>query len=172
MKRSSFTTLCLGTALTVPFLLGGCEKQQEAGIYKDVASCTADGYSQKECEKALADAEKQHVSLAPKYDTKKNCEDDFGSGQCQQTAQQGHASFFPYYYWYMMGRNGVVTQPVYRTADGYFRSSGGTDLGYSAGRTSVSESAAKARPSVSTTTVERGGFGAFGRARAGGGFGS
>jgi uncharacterized protein YgiB involved in biofilm formation len=172
MKRSSFTTLSLGTAAFASLtLLAGCEKQKEAGIYKDVSSCVADGYSQSECQKAMDTAAAQHVALAPKYDSKANCEGDFGSNQCQQTVSQGHVSFFPYYWWYMMGRSSVVSQPVYRDSSGYFRSSRGSELSSSPGRTFLYESVATAHPSISTSTVERGGFGSFGESFHSGGFG-
>ena len=156
MKRSSSLRLVLmgGAALT----LGACDNPVEVGIFETVEQCTVMGYSQSNCESAIADARKEHVKSAPKYASRADCEAEFGRCEPGPTASQqppqgpqnpqgpqgtpggeqsafGGGSFFmPLLAGYMMGQmmggNRYSGQPLYRPQAG---AAGGTGLYTGAG---------------------------------------
>ncbi|MDH3704245.1 MAG: DUF1190 domain-containing protein, partial [Alphaproteobacteria bacterium] len=110
---------------------------------------------------------------APKYNSKADCEADFGAERCETAPYRssgGGSVFMPLMMGYMMGsmiagRSSVVSQPLYRSADDSknFRTGDNRKVGGATGVTKVARSATK-RPTVKSRTTSRGGFGARGRA--------
>jgi uncharacterized protein YgiB involved in biofilm formation len=174
-----------GAALSV----AACEddKTEKAAIYETIAQCVADGNSQATCDKARTDAFRLSADVAPKFDSKTECEEAYGVGACaddqaikssfdigndeatKQAAAShgGSGSTFIYYRpWptaYMFGST-VQSQPIYvsRGVNGGFRDAGyhtasGTSVSRSAGTVSLSK-AATVVPRTSAV-VSRGGFG-------------
>lgn len=153
--------------------LTACEEPQvDALVFDSVQQCLADNELPREqCESNYAEARRQHVQTAPKYTSQEACEADFGSEQCEQAPQRtqsGGSVFMPLMMGYMMGsmlgRSGVATQPLYRSADDSktWRTADNQKVGTTTGRTQVARSATRP-PSVKTSTVARGGFGASAR---------
>lgn len=158
MRIACLSALGIAALLTVG--LTGCAKQVKTGIYKDVASCTNDGFTLKECNAAFAYAKKTHRVFAPKYKTEADCEKTFGVGKCDQMAQSQGTVYFPFLFWYVVGVGNVHAQPVYQSQTGVFYSSGGRRLGSAAGRTTVSEDTVE-EPTATSETVEEEGSESF-----------
>jgi uncharacterized protein YgiB involved in biofilm formation len=56
------------------------EKPEQAKVYHDAAECTKDGvYTKNFCETEFANAQKTHMSIAPKFETKEQCEEETGT---------------------------------------------------------------------------------------------
>lgn len=154
--------------------LSACEEPQvDALVFDSLQQCLADkDLTREQCEANYQEAQKRHVATAPKYVSREACESDFGAAQCEQAPQRtqdGGSVFMPLMMGYMMGsmlanRAGVVTQPLYRSADDSrtYRTADNQKVGTTTGRTQVARSVTRA-PSVKTSTVARGGFGASGR---------
>lgn len=179
MKRSlAISLVLLGSGMA----LSSCaeEKKVEAAAYNGSDQCIADGkFSRDDClsdyKTAVADFEK----TAPAFNTKKDCEEEFGDGKCQ-TAPATHpagggSSFVPYMMGYMMGSHSSVSpvqvapQALYRSrATSNFVNGGGTPVTKGLGSfTLKSRSSTFSAPAVRKTTIARGGFG--GRSSFGGG---
>ena len=167
---------------------------QEAGVFESVQQCTEAGFDTATCETSYAEAQAQDAQVAPKYESKADCEEDFGPGKCdetklteenanrvpqQQTSNGGGNAFLWYYLWFrphMAGYTagpGVASQPLYRNWDsgthspGAFRNAEASTVSTRTGRVTVPSRTVASKPSMTrTTTVTRGVFG--GR---GGGFG-
>lgn len=177
MKRSrAISLLLMGTA---GLALAACDDGQpiETGIYENVAQCSRD-YAPQDCRKSFEEASVQNGKVAPKYASRGDCESDFGKDHCQPADPKyygGHSGgFMPMMMGYLMGRSSraddgsihqVVAQPLYRTFRGgqpaEFRTAEDIEVGSSIGRGTMRSSSMAARaPSVRTTTIARGGFGA------------
>lgn len=172
MKRSkSVALLAMGASVIA---LTACEEPQvDALVFESLQQCLANqDVSREQCEADFKAAKEQHAQVAPKYTSKEACEADFGSASCEtapQQTQSGGSVFMPLMMGYMMGsmlnnRAGVAPQPLYRSADDAkaFRTADNTRVGTQTGRVQVASSAAKA-PTMKTSTVSRGGFGASAR---------
>jgi uncharacterized protein YgiB involved in biofilm formation len=173
MKRSRSIALVMMGAGGI--VLTACDEPQvDANVFRDVEQCIDQpGASRAACEEAYGVAAAQHAAVAPKYADEADCETDFGAGQCETApyqTQSGGSVFMPLMMGYMMGsmlgggRGGFGAQPLYRSADapGTFRTADNQSVGTTTGATKVAQSAT-ARPTVKTSTVSRGGFGARAR---------
>lgn len=172
MKRSkSIGLVTMGVSVIA---LTACEEPQvDALVFDTLQQCLADqDLTREQCETNYNDARNRHVATAPKYTSQQACEADFGSAQCEQAPQRtqsGGSVFMPLMMGYMMGsmiggRSGVVSQPLYRSADDSktYRTADNKKVGTTTGKTQVARSATRA-PSTKTSTVSRGGFGARAR---------
>ncbi len=174
MKRSGAIRLVLmgTTALS----LSACEEPQvDALVFRSVEECQqAAELSADECRGQQATAERTHVQTSPKYASVADCEADFGAGECEIAPYQtssGGSVFMPLMAGFMMGQllgggfgSGVATQPLYRSRGASdLRTADNQSVGGATGRVAVSRSAAAA-PTVKTSTIRRGGFGASARA--------
>lgn len=173
MKKmnSRMGTLLMGVSL---FALAACEEPRvDAAIFESIEQCVNNGDGTRaQCEQGFNEARSQHAAVAPKYASAEDCQADFGPGKCEQAPQQttsGGSVFMPLMAGYMMGsllsgRRSMVSQPLYRSAgtSSAFRTADNRSVGSTTGRTKVASSATS-RPSVKTSTMSRGGFGASGR---------
>jgi uncharacterized protein YgiB involved in biofilm formation len=164
MKRSATVSLLLiGTAAA----LVGCgepEKQVDAAAYKNADQCIADGkFSREDCLADFTTAMEDFKTTAPIYQSKADCEAEFGADKCQARPDQqvagqvptgttsaasttnGGGGFSPFMMGYFMGSHSasspVVMQPqaLYapRAASG-FTNSQGTVLSNGLGRFKLS----------------------------------
>lgn len=172
MKRSrSIGLVTMGAGMIA---LTACEEPPvDALVFDSLQQCLADNdLTREQCEANYQEALRGHVATAPKYASKQACEADFGTEKCEQAPQQtqsGGSVFMPLMMGYMMGsmlagRSGVATQPLYRSADDSktWRTADNQKVGTTTGRTQVARSVTRA-PTVKTSTVARGGFGASAR---------
>lgn len=177
MKRSRFLKLAvLGAA---PMLLAGCEEERPAIVYESVEACiSAAQIPEQTCREDYARAEVQHAATAPRYYSSRDCEADFGAGQCAQSRQSG-GLFMPFMTGYMIaslmqggGNNWYSSpgshssQPLYRTnGSSTWRTADNTQIGNRSGATNVPASSAK--PATRAVTMSRSGFGSSASARGG-----
>jgi len=133
-------TLIASAAAATMIGLSGCSPQPEepkvsANVYRTVADCMADGHASNLCSSALAEAKAEAVKSTPTYESKQDCEQDWGSSNCGAagttlaTAEPEHelgtidtlastatstapaathhsSGFSPFFWGYMMGSNG------------------------------------------------------------------
>ena len=171
-KRSQSIALIMMGASAIA--LSACDEAQvDAMVYDTLQQCIDDpAMTPDQCKATYAVAKTEHAKVAPKYTSRADCEADFGPEHCEEApyrTQNGGSVFMPLMMGYMMGsmlagRNAVAPQPLYRSADdprGY-RTADNRKVGSGTGATKVAQSAARS-PSVKTSTVRRGGFGASAR---------
>jgi uncharacterized protein YgiB involved in biofilm formation len=173
MKRGTSFKYALLMGVSV-IALSACEEAKvDASVFETLQQCRDDPSSSKlECEKSFKEARSQHVSVAPKYSSKADCQADFGAGKCEQAPYRtsgGGSVFMPLMMGYMMGsmiggRRSMVAQPLYRSAKNSksFRTADNRNVGSTTGRTEVARSATS-RPSFKSSTIRRGGFGTSAR---------
>ena len=154
--------------------LSACEEPKvDAAIFDSLQQCINEpGMLREDCEKKYAEAKSQHAAVAPKYTSARDCQADFGAGQCEEApyrTQSGGSVFMPLMMGYMMGsmiggRGYGSSQPLYRTAKDRktYRTADNRKAGTATGRTQVARSATS-RPSFKSSTIKRGGFGSSGR---------
>ena len=179
-KRTAFINLArmkkqLAVApIAASFMLTGCgSDKQTAYIYQDLDDCISDNpEATSQCksayEKALQDAQK----TGPKYNSRRDCEYDFGVNQCQSMSQ---GSFFmPFMAGFMLSNimsPSYYSQPLFTSYSRYspyrnqwFGADGNRygDLNYK--RVKVRKSAFNSKPPVART-IKRGGFGSTAKAK-------
>lgn len=146
-KRSKKAALILMVP-TATLLLAGCgsEEPVETAVYQNAEECAAFYNPPAECNAEFAKAQELHAQVAPKYQTKTECETDFGVGNCEtpataavstdpnapvQQQQQASSGFFMpmmmgFLAGQMLNRGGagqaapqksVPTQPLYKSRD-------------------------------------------------------
>lgn len=159
--------------------LTACDDQESVSVYKTVQECEYSAKTQElknrcalDYQNALANSAQQ----APKYNSKEDCEDEFGQGQCNnasttsnvQNTNGSHSSFmwFPLMHGFSSSSQNYPSQSLYSSSNRYspmynkFVDAKGNSFGSfsHSGSTSVSRSALSPKPVVTTTTT-RGGFG-------------
>lgn len=186
-KRSKKAALILMVP-TATLLLAGCgsEEPVETAVYQNAEECAAFYNPPAECNAEFAKAQELHAQVAPKYQSKAECETDFGAGNCEtpataavstdpnapvQQQQQASSGFFMpmmmgFLAGQMLNRGGqaapqksVPTQPLYKSRDDQstYRTAGNQPVARQSGVTSVLPS--QMQPKAGTV-VRRGGFGA------------
>ncbi|PPR62189.1 MAG: hypothetical protein CFH10_00907 [Alphaproteobacteria bacterium MarineAlpha4_Bin2] len=172
MKRSKSIGLLAMSASVIA--LTACEEPAvDAAVFENLSQCLADpNVERAQCEADYQAAKSQHAQVSPKYTSQQDCEADFGAEQCEAAPYQtrsGGSVFMPMMMGYMMGsmlggRSGVASQPLYRSTDDSknFRTADNKKVGNKIGRTQVARSSTRA-PSMKSSTVSRGGFGARAR---------
>lgn len=171
MKRS--TRIALVMMGTSALTLTACEEPKtDAAIFETVEQCVAEqGLTAEQCYGEFDAARAQHAEVAPKYNSRADCEADFGREGCEVSpyrSSSGGSIFMPLMAGFMMGQmmgGRGYTQPLYRSRDdrNAFRTAENRSVGDKVGRTQVSERAA-GRPAKKLYTQQRGGFGARARA--------
>lgn len=59
---------------------GDTEEKTLARVYQDPKQCAEDGvFTQNYCNEKFAEAQKEHIEIAPKFETKEQCEDETGT---------------------------------------------------------------------------------------------
>ncbi len=166
---------------TVPFLLSACSQPTPGLVYNSVNQCILDKrMSSSDCEFEFKRAYREHMRVAPRYQTNADCAADFGEAQCEQDPSNR-----AYYVPRMTGallpdprrqederREGKsvyrISQPVYEAKDdhGGFRLANNDVVARSNGAVTVDERDFRALPNGGFT--RRGGFGRVASFRAGG----
>jgi hypothetical protein len=98
MKRSHAIALgATGIILAGAWLGSGKgEGVSDAAIYADISECIRGGaLNREQCEGQFAEAEKNHVSAAPKFANAGECESQYGAGQCKPASFNGASVFVP-----------------------------------------------------------------------------
>ncbi|MBU1435887.1 MAG: DUF1190 domain-containing protein [Gammaproteobacteria bacterium] len=147
IKRSKKAALILMVP-TATLLLAGCgsEEPVQTAVYQNAEECAAFYNPPAECQAEFAKAQQLHAQVAPKYQSKTECETDFGIGNCEtpataavstdpnapvQQQQQASSGFFMpmmmgFLAGQMLNRGGagqaapqksVPTQPLYKSRD-------------------------------------------------------
>lgn len=173
MKRWNSISVALLAGASV-IALAACEEPTvDAAVFENVQQCLANpDMDPDQCRQGFSAARNQHSAVAPKYSSEQDCQADFGQDRCEEApyrTSSGGSVFMPLMMGYMMGsmiggRGSVASQPLYRSAGDAksFRTADNRKIGSATGRTRVARSAAS-RPSVKSSTLSRGGFGASGR---------
>ena len=174
MKRSGNIALLLMGVAGVAWTLTDTEAPAEVAVYDAPEQCAADGiYSGEQCEAEFAKAKTEHANVAPRYNSNRDCFNDFGYNQCQRVSNGGGSFWMPFMMGYMLaprpGVGSVATQPLYRSTDdpSRYRTASNQAVNGTKGLSKVSATATKP-PRMRTKTVARGGFGS--RAARSGGF--
>jgi len=174
----------LGVAIVASVAVTGCSNDvQEAEVYRSIEDCNLGNPGQEEaCQMAFENSEKEAERTAPKYNLRRDCEDEFGYDRCRRQSSSG--VFMPMMAGFMLGRMtggsptrcGMVTpysyrydycrsSPVFTSYSrrspyyGNWISADGRDYGsrYNSSVRASSKSFDK-KPTV-TKTISRGGFG-------------
>jgi len=172
MKRSKSVAL-LAMGASVIALTACDEPQVDALVFDSLQQCLANqDVPREQCEADFQAARSQHAQVAPKYASQQACETDFGAANCEtapQQTQSGGSIFMPLMMGYMMGSMlnrgaGVTPQPLYRSADDAktYRTADNRTVAKQTGPVQVAKAATRA-PTMKTSTVSRGGFGASAR---------
>ncbi|RVU35732.1 DUF1190 domain-containing protein [Rheinheimera riviphila] len=188
LKRSKKAALILMVP-TATLLLAGCgsEEPVQTAVYQNAEECAAFYNPPAECTAEFAKAQELHAQVAPKYQSKTECETDFGAGNCETPAtaavstdpnapvqqQQASSGFFMpmmmgFLAGQMLNRGGagqagsqksVPTQPLYKSRDDQstYRTASNQPVARQSGVTSVMPS--QMQPKAGNV-VRRGGFGA------------
>lgn len=193
-KRSRHVALLLAGATL--FTLSACREDEpvDAQSFPDLESCIAASkqnsiwFTEDDCRKNFAAAEKEYAETAPRYNSKELCEAEHGAGQCgADPAQQvqnsggGGGIFMPMLTGFLLGSmlsrgGGLFSQPMVRTADGRFSTPAGNQtFATNRGTGKVPQTAfAKSpttigKPPLTPAQVQqRGGFGRSATSRPGG----
>ena len=164
------------------FSLTRCKETVDAYQFGSVENCIISGdFTEAECNERFNVAQTEHARVAPRYQSRADCEAEHGAAACEprtaasateaagtagttETASSGGGLWMPLMIGWMMGRSlggPVPTQPLYRSSQaGKAQTAGGARVDAKAGPVSVAKSAA-ARPSAGRV-MARGGFGRTG----------
>ena len=159
----------LGAAIAA-VTLSACGSQEDVALVSSVEECSANTtHSRTDCETAYKKAQAEAARTGPKYSNIRNCEAEFGTGQCRQ--ERGGV-FMPLMAGFLVGQ--VLSNsynPVYRynnrSSSNYNRimTADGGVIG-KAGKSSYRVDSDSLKPKPRTTrTVSRGGFGAVASAK-------
>lgn len=176
-KRSRrVTPAILGSIMSLALLAGCGEDETDANVFETVEQCAQSGeYTKEECDTYFKEAMAAHQQSSPKYQSQADCEAEFGEGRCNQgpeisvdgsdgVAHHSH-SYVPLAAGFLVGA--AIAQPLYRTYQnrsyGSFTTYNGVSVGSSTGRTRLYSSVVTTRPTRTSTTMRRGGFGSMSR---------
>ncbi|AQW89063.1 hypothetical protein FDH34_gp382 [Serratia phage BF] len=165
----------LFVAIGSTFFLTACDDFQEenVSVYKTIQDCEKGASTQADKDRCALDYQNalgQAEKVAPKYDSKGSCEEEFGYDQCKPSSQTAsHSSgfmWFPIMSGYSSSHANYPSQPLYSSSRysspmyNKFVDAKGNSFGNftHAGKASVSRSALAPKPAMTTTTT-RGGFG-------------
>jgi uncharacterized protein YgiB involved in biofilm formation len=187
MKRSRHVSI-LFMGLGAVGLSGCGESNTDVYVYKNPGQCVEDKRgTERECETAFTQARAEHMTKAPRYEDKADCEKEFGVGKCEDTGsgsssssspsssssffsssnrRTAGSSFVPYMVGYMMGSrtSAVQPQPLYQfQGQNTYRTPGGGTIPAVVGSSGIGQRtvpSSNVAPAVRAATVSRGGFGA------------
>jgi uncharacterized protein YgiB involved in biofilm formation len=160
-------------------ILTGCDDAENVSVYNTIQDCersAANDAAKNQCALDYQNALSQNAKVAPKYYSQKDCEDEFGTGQCNSqsvtsntvsTANGAHSSFmwFPLMSGYSSSSTNYPSQPLYSSKKynspmyGKFVDSTGTSFGSFTSKGTASVPKSSLAPKATTTTTTRGGFG-------------
>jgi uncharacterized protein YgiB involved in biofilm formation len=100
MKRSSMIFLGATGILVAGAWLGRSTgplgTDEKANIYENVNACVAANVlTRDQCEAEFAAAREKHLNEAPRFSAQRECETQYGSGQCQPATIAGTSYFLP-----------------------------------------------------------------------------
>lgn len=177
-KHFALKPVALGVSAV---LLSACSDNKEPAIvYNTLDDCiTANPEYTEQCRTAYEQALEESARTAPRYNSRQDCEYDFGAGQCQTYRDSSGNSFLvPLMAGYIIGdllssRKRHYSQPLYTSYSTYSPYRGrwlgadGYDYGdYRKRDLRVSKDAYKPKPTP-VRTIKRGGFGSSVRAKSG-----
>lgn len=179
MKRSGNLRLVLMAAAAVP-ALAGCESEPTGKVLASIDQCRSQTeVSIEQCETAYRTAVAEHGRVAPRFDSKVECDQQFES--CTAIEEEGRTVYHPPMGGFLMGYligNALsgprgyypvgAASPLYRDARGGYYKPNGDFAGNRIGN--VSGNKGKVALPARAMTVSRSGFGSSAAAR--GGFGS
>ena len=164
-----FSALFIAMSAASMFLTA-CDEKENVSVYQTVQDCersAGNEAAKQQCALDYQNALAQNKSTAPKYNSQRDCEDEFGANQCT-TTNSTHSSmmWFPLMSGYSSSHANYPSQPLYSSTrynspmHGKFVDAKGNSFGSykPAGNTSVSRSSLAGKPAITTTTT-RGGFG-------------
>ncbi len=176
-QRVPVKPLALAVAAATLF---GCSSRDPALAYESVAQCLAENPDLDiECRAAFQKARDEAAKAGPKYQSKADCEAEFGAENCvaaqpasqpqQPQQQQSQSWFMPAMAGFMLGRaldgGGYRSAPLYSSTNrnspfyGQWTGVDGKTYGSRGNRSlQVGKDAFKPKPAV-TRTISRGGFG-------------
>lgn len=177
MKRSSNLRLTL-MAVVVPASLAGCEPPPPTGVVlNSIEDCRGQGVDVAQCEAAYSEARAKHAAVAPRFDDRVQCSQEFGN--CEVVQEEGRTAYVPPMGGFLLGYalaggfsggNRAVAggAPLYRDARGGYLNAYGDTV--SRQRGIVTGPRGNIATPARAVTVSRSGFGS--RAAARGSFGS
>lgn len=173
MKRSSNLRLTL-MAVAVPAGLAACGSGEPTGVVLDsIEDCRAQQVDVAQCEAAYNNARAEHARVAPRFDDRVQCSEDFG--QCEAVQENGHTSFIPPMGGFLLGyalgggfsnngyRGVAGGMPLYRDYRGRYINPNGDMV--SRGPGTVTGKRGAIAPPARAITVSRSGFGSSSAAR-------
>lgn len=178
--RSFWKYSAIFIAVSSAFFLTACDDTKDVSVFQTIQQCEQVQVTQADKDKCTLDyqnALKSTEKIAPKYNTKEDCEDEFGTSACQsstytQTTSTGnHFMWFPIMSGYSTSSANYPSQPLYSSTKysspmhNNFVDAKGNSFGSGTGKKSVSTSYLAPKPPT-TSTVTRGGFGSSVRSNA------
>lgn len=177
-KKPSLPLLRPLTLAIASITLAACSNhKEEAKVVSSVQDCTANtSLTIEQCQVAYKKAEEEAARTAPRYNSRSQCEEDFGYHQC--VPSQSSNTFMPLLTGFLIGNalsnnGGYASNPVYRyrNPSSSYRDSIVTGSGSIIGKPGqrsyrVDESALKPTPRAKAArTMSRGGFGSIASAK-------
>ncbi|NVK72177.1 MAG: DUF1190 domain-containing protein [Oceanospirillaceae bacterium] len=176
-KKPSLPFLRPLTLAIASITLAACsDNEEEAKVVSSVQDCTANtSLTLEQCQVAYKKAEEEAARTAPRYNSRSQCEEDFGYHQC--VSSQSSNTFMPLLTGFLIGNalsnGGYTSNPVYRyrNPNSSYRDSIVTGSGSIIGKPGkrsykVDKSVLKPKPSAKADrTISRGGFGSVASAK-------
>ena len=178
-KTVSISLAILGTTI-----LASCSRHGETqtAAYASIDECVAAGlFFKEDCVDSYRRASIDHDTNGPAFETKAQCEDEFGKDKCEPTSTghvDGQSRYMPYMQGFIIGRGAktvdgvyfpaVAAQPLYqpqnkdRDSSGYYGGGGGFVTKKFGGFKMSSSASAAAEGGGRTMTLFRSGFGSRG----------
>lgn len=178
MATASFTLAACGSPANAPASAEG-QWEETPTPFQSVEACVASGETAEDCQTADKLAKEEALASSPRFQSQKNCETEFGEGQCEQKTNNGTSFFMPMLAGFMLARmmngNQMAAQPLYRDCrtrnpDGSCNTRAGGAAGAAARAftsTNTARSFAGERDSR-RSSIQRGGFGGSSRGYYGG----
>jgi uncharacterized protein YgiB involved in biofilm formation len=130
IKLSKISAL-LFMGISVALLTACQEDETEVNNFSSVQECFASGaMNENDCQKSFDEATLAHESIAPRYESLKDCEAQYGEGKCgtapNGTTQESGSWFMPFMAGYMVSNLLSGNNRSYQAAPAYVTSSGKT----------------------------------------------
>lgn len=163
-------------AVSLALAIAGCSSNEHATVYRTVDECIQDHPSSAHsCQEGYTKAQQEAQRTAPKYQSQRDCEAEFGINQCNRSSSGNW--FMPAMAGFVLGnwlsnRNSYYAPTPFFTSyqrgsplHGKWFDAGGYSYGPSSYSTvSTNKSTYKPKPNV-TRTMSRGGFGSVAKAK-------
>lgn len=171
--RKYFAPKPLAISVTSVFLAACSDNQSVSTVYTNANECINENPDAVEqCNLAYEQALEEAARTAPKYDSRQDCEYEFGADRCQSYNSGGSSFFMPFMAGYILSdllSPRRYSQPLFISSSPYSRyrwlGADGYDYGDLRQRKYRTTSRMyKPKPTVSRT-IKRGGFGSSVRAK-------